>query len=140
MDRRENTGRVIGDATLDRYLAAILSLGRQRAIVRSVDVANHLGYSKACVCVAVKQMINEALVRVERHGALVLSEDGERRARAQLERCDYFRGLLLDSGVEAKAARQEADAITRVLSGRSYEALRRYLGSLGVPSSQTDMK
>ncbi len=136
MEKREKTGRVISGATLDRYLAAILGLRRRLAIVRSVDVASYLGYSKACVCVAVKQMIQEELVLVERHGALVLSPEGERRARAHLERCDYFRGLLLESGVEAEAARQEADAITRALSGNSFEALRSYLVSQGVPAPQ----
>ena len=136
MEKREKTGRVISGATLDRYLAAILGLRRRLAIVRSVDVASYLGYSKACVCVAVKQMIQEELVLVERHGALVLSPEGERRARAHLERCDYFRGLLLESGVEAEAARQEADAITRALSGNSFEALRKYLVSQGVPAPQ----
>ena len=136
MEKREKTGRVISGATLDCYLAAILGLRRRLAIVRSVDVASYLGYSKACVCVAVKQMIQEELVLVERHGALVLSPEGERRARAHLERCDYFRGLLLESGVEAEAARQEADAITRALSGNSFEALRSYLVSQGVPAPQ----
>ena len=136
MEKREKTGRVISGATLDRYLAAILGLRRRLAIVRSVDVASYLGYSKACVCVAVKQMIQEELVLVERHGALVLSPEGERRARAHLERCDYFRGLLLESGVEAEAARQEADAITRALSGNSFETLRSYLVSQGVPAPQ----
>ena len=136
MEKREKTGRVISGATLDRYLAAILGLRRRLAIVRSVDVASYLGYSKACVCVAVKQMIQEELVLVERHGALVLSPEGERRARAHLERCDYFRGLLLESGEEAEAARQEAAAITRALSGNSFEALRSYLVSQGVPAPQ----
>ena len=132
MEKKERTGRVISDATLDRYLAAILVLRRRVAIVRSVDVAGYLGYSKACVCVAVKQMIQEALVLVERHGALVLSETGERRARAHMERLDFIRALLLESGVEDEAARSEADAITRALSGRSFEALRAYLSSRGV--------
>ncbi len=136
MEKREKTGRVISGATLDRYLAAILGLRRRLAVGRSVAVASYLAYSTACVCVAVKQMIQEELVLVERHGALVLSPEGERRARAHLERCYYFRGLLLESGVEAEAARQEADAITRALSGNSFEALRSYLVSQGVPAPQ----
>lgn len=132
MEKKERTQRVISDVTLDRYLTAILVLRRRVAIVRSVDVAGYLGYSKACVCVAVKQMIQETLVLVERHGALVLSETGERRARAYMERCDFFHGLLEESGVEADCARAEADALTRAMSGRSFEALRRYLDSRGV--------
>ena len=134
MEKKNKTARVISSATLDRYLGAIMVLRRRVAIVRSVDVANYLGYSKACVCVAVKQMILEGLVLVERHGALTLSDAGERRAHAHLERCDFFQRLLIQSGVEAEAARQEADAITRALSGSSFEALRRYLGGLGVPA------
>ena len=132
MEKNSKPQRVISPATLDRYLAAIMVLRRRVAIVRSVDVAGYLGYSKACVCVAVKQMIQEALVLVERHGALVLSPEGERRARAHLERCDFIQGLLMDSGVAEDAARLEADAITRALSGPSFEALRRYLSSFGV--------
>ena len=132
MEKKERPQRVISGATLDRYLGAIVVLGRRLAIVRSVDVAGYLGYSKACVCVAVKQMIQEGLVLVERYGSLVLSEEGSRRAQAHLERCDFFRTLLLESGVEAEAARQEADAITRAMSGASFEALRRYLSDRGV--------
>ena len=62
MEKKERPQRVISGATLDRYLGAIVVLGRRLAIVRSVDVAGYLGYSKACVCVAVKQMIQEGLV------------------------------------------------------------------------------
>ncbi len=138
MEKKEKTGRVISEATLDRYLAAILVLRRRVAIVRSVDVAGYLGYSKACVCVAVKQMLQEGLVLMERHGALVLSDAGERRARAHAERLDFFHGLLTKSGVEDEAARIEADAITRALSGRSFEALRRYLGSRGVETPSVE--
>ena len=132
MEKKTRPPRVIGDATLDRYLAAIVVLRRRVAIVRSVDVAGYLGYSKACVCVAVKQMIQKRLVLVERHGSLVLSPEGERRAMAHLERSEFFKMLLLESGVEASAARQEADAITRAMSGASFEALRRYLRSRGI--------
>lgn len=133
MEKKEKTARVISAATLDRYLAAILVLGNQVAIVRSVDVANYLGYSKACVCMAVKQMIQEGLVLVERHGALVLSETGSVRAHAQLERYLFIQGLLVRAGVAAEAARQEADAVTRALSGTSFEALKRYLvGEVGI--------
>ncbi len=132
MEKKERPQRVISGATLDRYLGAIVVLGRRLAIVRSVDVAGYLGYSKACVCVAVKQMIQEGLVLVERHGSLVLSDEGSRRAQAYLDRCNFFHMLLMESGVEADAARQEADAITRAMSGPSFEALRRYLSDRGV--------
>jgi len=132
MEKSKKPQRVISSATLDRYLGAIIVLRRRVAIVRSVDMAGYLGYSKACVCVAVKQMIQEGLVLVERHGSLLLSDAGERRALAYLERCEFFHALLLKSGTEDKAARQEADAITRAMSSASFDALRRYLISQGI--------
>ena len=140
MEKKESVGRVISEATLDRYLAAILVLRRRVAIVRSVDVAGYLGYSKARVCVAVKQMIREALVLMERHGALVLSETGERRARAHMERLEFIRALLRESGVEDDAARADADAIVRAISRTSFEALRAYLSRRGVeaPSAMAE--
>ena len=53
---------VVAPATMDRYLSAILALSRRAPVVRSVDVAAYIGCSKACVSVAVKQMIRDALI------------------------------------------------------------------------------
>ena len=136
MEKKERAPRVISDATLDRYLSAILLLRQRLPIVRSVDVANHLGYSKACVSMAVKQMTREALVSVGSHGALTLTDAGERRGLEHRQRCDYFHSLLLRSGVEDDAATADASAITRAVSGESYKALRRYLTQAGVPAPQ----
>lgn len=132
MEKKEKTPRLISDTTLDRYLGAILTLRRTLPLVRSVDVANHLGCSKACVSMAVKQMTREALVSVGRHGALELTDTGERRAQDHRNRCDYFRRLLTQSGVEDAAASAEAAAITRALSSRSIDALCRYLIQRGI--------
>ena len=59
-----STNRVMGEATLDRYLAAILALSDRLPLVRSVDVAGLLGCSKACVSMARKQLRQQALVGV----------------------------------------------------------------------------
>jgi len=127
MERERKSERVISEATLDRYLCAILILGEQRSPVRSVDVAQHMGCSKAYVSVALKQMTRDALVRVERQGALALTDEGLRRAVARRERQDYFRRLLTRSGVDAPSAEREAQAVSHALSAPSFDALRRYL-------------
>lgn len=132
MEKKERPERVISDATLDRYLGAILALSEARSPVRSVDVAQRLGCSRACVSMALKQMTGQALVRVERQGALSLSAEGLRRARAHRERCFFIQDLLTQSGVEAEAARIEADAVTRAMSGGACDALRSYLSGQGI--------
>jgi len=136
MERKAKAARVISDTTLDRYLAAILALRQRIPIVRSVDVATHLGNSKACVSMALKQMIAQQLVEVGPHGALLLTETGERRAADHRDSCDYFRRLLVRSGVAEQDACAEAAAITRALSRRSFEALQGYLAGMGIGAGQ----
>ena len=136
MEKTTRAPRSISDTTLDRYLGAILALRQRLPIVRSVDVANHLGNSKACVSMALKQMTFQQLVQVGPHGALLLTEGGERRAIAHRDSFRYFHRLLVLSGVADSDARTEAAALTRALSRNSFEALQSYLVGMGVVAGQ----
>ena len=118
---------MLNDRTMDRYLHAILLLGTRFLVVRAVDVAAWLEYSKASVSVAVKQMLDEKLVSVGRHGALLLTADGERRARAFHERYDFFNRLLTQAGVDETVAKKEAEALAGALSGPSLNAIKSHL-------------
>lgn len=139
MENNAKAPRAISDTTLDRYLGAILALRQRIPIVRSVDVVKHLGNSKACVSMALKQMTVQQLVQVGPHGALVLTEAGERRATVHRDSCDYFRLLLVRSGVAEQEAHAEAAAITRAISRPSFEALQRYLAGMGIGKGQDTM-
>ena len=119
----------ISDATIDRYLAAILLLSRRAPVVRSVNVATYLGCSKACVSVALKHMQYEALVIREGRGPLALYEAGKRRAVPYLERFEYFYGMLAGLGVERESAKSEGFAIATALSTHSFEILKMRLGN-----------
>ena len=120
---------VVSPATLDRYLATILALSRRAPVVRSVDVAEYIGCSKACVSVAVKQMIRDALIVRDGRGPLVLSEAGKHRAAPYLERFDYFFSLLNAAGVDGDSAKEEADALAAALSTRSFKMLKKHLNA-----------
>ena len=114
----------VSDATVDRYLAAILMLSRRTPSVRSVDMAAFLGCSKACVSVTIKQMQREALLIRDGRGPLALSEAGKRRAIPYLERFEYFYGLLVGLGVDRECAKNEGFAMATAVSARSFEILR----------------
>lgn len=116
---------MLNDRTMDRYLHAILLLGTRFLVVRAVDVASWLEYSKASVSVAVKQMLDEKLVRVGNHGALLLTPDGERRASAFHERYDFFCRMLTEAGVDEDVARKEAGALAGSLSNQSLHAIKK---------------
>ena len=130
--KKARSPRAISDATLDRYLSAVLTLRQRIPIVRSVDVAAHLGNSKACVSMAVKQMTVQHLVQVGPHGALLLTEAGERRATGHRDSCRYFQRLLVLSGVPEQEAHAEAAAITRAITRPSFKALQGYLEQMGI--------
>lgn len=115
---------MLNDRTMDRYLHAILLLGTRFLIVRAVDVAAWLEYSKASVSVAVKQMLDEKLVSVGSHGALLLTADGQRRASAFHERYDFFYRLLTEAGIDEAVARKEAEALAGALSESSLNAIK----------------
>ena len=132
MEKKATAPRVISDTTLDRYLSAILTLRQRIPIVRSVDVANHLGNSKACVSMALKQMTVQQLVQVGPHGALLLTIAGERRATGHRDCCRYFQRLLVQSGIPEQVALSEAAAITRAISRPTFEALQDYLTRMGI--------
>ncbi len=120
---------MLNDRTMDRYLHAILLLGTRFLVVRAVDVAAWLEYSKASVSVAVKQMLDEKLVRIGNHGALILTADGERRASAFHERYDFFHRMLTDAGVDEDTVRKEAGALAGSLSTASMEAVKRRMSA-----------
>jgi DtxR family manganese transport transcriptional regulator len=119
----------VSDATVDRYLAAILLLSRRAPSVRSVDVAAFLGCSKACVSVALKQMLHEALVIRKGRGPVALSEAGKRRAIPYLERFEYFYGILAGLGVDCESAKNEGFAMATALSTHSFDILKMRLGN-----------
>lgn len=120
---------MLNDRTMDRYLHAILLLGTRFLVVRAVDVAAWLEYSKASVSVAVKQMLDEKLVSIGSHGALLLTADGQRRASAFHERYDFFNRMLVKAGVDEAVARKEAGALAGSLSSASMDAVKKSLSA-----------
>ena len=52
------------------YLEAILRLGLERPVVRSVDIAEFPGFSKASVSVAMKKLHEDGYIHRSREGLL----------------------------------------------------------------------
>jgi Mn-dependent DtxR family transcriptional regulator len=116
-------------ATLDRYLCAILARKEKYFCVRSVDVAHFLGCSRATVSAVVRQLTETALLRVGQDGDLMLTPEGEGRARRHEERRRFFLSLLSAAGAEPAAAEAEAAALGQALSDGSFEKLKMYLAA-----------
>ncbi len=108
----------------ENYLETILVLSHKLPIVRSVDVANELGYKKSSVSVAMKHLREENHITVDGLGGLNLTESGKAIADMIYERHTVLSSLLTSLGVPEEIALEDACKIEHILSKESFEALK----------------
>ena len=120
------------------YLEAIYRLacaGSSEAerSVRSVDVADQLGVSKASVNKALSTLKEAGMVEQSRYGRVTLTPEGERYA-ALVWRSHRALRLFLekDLGVDPQRADDEACLMEHVLSADTMERLIGYLEGQGI--------
>lgn len=107
------------------YLEAILVVQKQKGLVRSVDVARHLGFSKPSVSHAVAALEQGGFLTVDDHSLLHLTPSGLQVAERIYERHLFFRRQLVDAGVDPETAEREACLMEHALSEDSFEKLKR---------------
>lgn len=111
-------------ASGEDYLEAIMLLKQKNGEVRSVDLARHMGFSKASISRAVALLRDGGFVRMEEDGDLDLTEIGLEVAKKIYERHCFFRQQLLDAGVAPEIAEDEACRMEHILSEESFEKLK----------------
>ena len=111
----------------EMYLETIYVLSQQSPNVRSVDVAEHLGYSKPSVSRAVGLLKQDGLLRVDEMGYLKLTDDGEQRARKIYERHTVLTKLFIQLGVDEKTAAEDACRIEHYISDASFAAIKKHM-------------
>ena len=107
------------------YLESILIIGEKKPVVRSVDIANELGYKKSSISVAVKNMKEQGFIEVSEEGYISLTTVGLKRARGIYERHKFFREWLISLGVDPKTANDDACGMEHVISDKSFKAIKK---------------
>lgn len=115
-----NTGRSKED-----YLETILVVEREKGEVRSVDVAEALGFSKASVSRAIGALVEEHLVLWGEGKQVCLTPAGRRLAEQVYEKHCFFRNMLEQAGVGADSAAREACLIEHAVSDESFDKMKR---------------
>ena len=95
-------------ASGEDYLEAVLVLQRKQGMVRSIDLARHMGFSKPSISHAVGVLKNGGFLTVDDDGFLHLTVIGREIAEKIYERHLFFMEQLIAAGVDPKTA--EADA------------------------------
>lgn len=118
--------RTKSNESVEDYLETILILSEKLPVVRSVDIANELGYKKPSVSIAMKNLREKEYIYVMEQGYIYLTESGKEIAEMIYERHNFFKDWLISMGVDEKTAIDDACKIEHVLSPESYAAIKKF--------------
>ena len=111
-------------ASGEDYLEAILVLQKQKGMVRSVDMARHMGVSKPSVCHAVATLKNGGFLTMDDGFFLHLTNIGREVAEQIYEKHRFFTERLIAAGVDPETAEADACRIEHVISEESFRRLK----------------
>lgn len=111
----------------ENYLETILVLSRKLPVVRSVDVANELGFKKSSVSIAMKNLREDNHITVTKEGYIYLTESGKEIAEMIYERHELLSAWLVRLGVDQTVADEDACRIEHVISKESFQAIKKQI-------------
>ena len=116
---------MIMNESAENYLETILVLSKKLPVVRSVDIANELGFKKSSVSIAMKNLREKNHITVTDAGFIYLTESGKEIADMIYERHQTISTLLVSLGVPSDIAAEDACKLEHVLSQESFDALKK---------------
>lgn len=113
----------------ENYLETILILEKRIGMVRSIDIATELDYTKPSVSVAMKHLRTDGYIEVDKGGYITLLDKGRQIAEKMYERHTLITNWLKAIGVSDGVAAEDACKIEHVISEESFEAIKRVISS-----------
>ena len=111
------------------YLETIYVLSKEKTGVHSIDVSEHMGYSKPSVSRAIGILKKGGYVEMAEDGSLILTESGVALAEQIYERHTILTECLVRLGVDREIAAEDACKMEHVISDESFEAIKRSVQS-----------
>lgn len=115
----------------EMYLETIYRLSRKNTTVRSIDVAEALGYSRPSVSRAVGLLKQGEYLQMDKDGFLTLTEKGRALAEKIYERHMVLTAALTALGVDKATAAEDACRIEHVISDKAFDAVRAHVEMYG---------
>ena len=106
------------------YLEAILVITKRRGLVRSIDIANELGYSKPSVSIAMKKLRESAYIEVDSGGYIRLLPPGAEIAERIFERHQTLTEFFVYLGVSRETAAADACKVEHDLSSETFSKIK----------------
>lgn len=112
----------------ENYLETILVLHKRTGHVRSVDIANELGYSKPSISRAMSILKNKGLIAFNQDGSIVLTDSGRSMAESIYERHQYICDYLVHAlNVPPDIADADACRIEHIISELTFLRIKSWV-------------
>ena len=118
------------EESMEDYLETILILSKRLPVVRSIDIANELNYSKPSVSVAMKNLKAREFVTVSEEGYIRLTDSGKNLAESVYERHSVLSDWLIRLGVDREIAIADACKMEHDISPESFEAMKKWIAEM----------
>lgn len=112
------------------YLEAILLLRQKNGMVRSVDIAQHLGFSKPSVSRAMSLLRTSGHIVMEDSGHITLTSLGEVVAQQIYQRHTLLSQFLIRLGVPPEIATEDACNMEHHISEETFRCLNQFVADL----------
>lgn len=110
----------------EMYLETIYVLSKN-GVVRSLDVAEYMGFSKPSVSRAVGLLKQGGYLLMDKEGYLTLTESGLDVAKKIYERHTLLSKFLVRLGVDEKTAAEDACKTEHDISDESFSAIKEHV-------------
>ncbi|MCF0247883.1 MAG: metal-dependent transcriptional regulator [Synergistes sp.] len=111
----------------EMYLETILILSKRNNIVRAIDVAEEMNFSKPSVSRALGKLKSDRLIIVDNEGSIAFTEKGRTIAEKIYERHITLAKCLMLLGVDEKTAAADACKIEHDISDETFAAIKKHI-------------
>ena len=109
------------------YLETIYVLSKTINGVHSIDISEHMGYSKPSVSRAVNLLKSGGYITIDEENHITLTETGLEIAEKIYNRHIVLSKMLVALGVPEDVAAEDACRMEHTISDVSFEAIRRHV-------------
>ncbi len=112
----------------ENYLERILVLTQKNGSVRSIDIADAMGFTKASVSRAMSILKRDDYIIMEPDGAIRLTKEGHKKATAVYDRHVTLTRFITEKlGVDEEIAEKDACRIEHIISPETFAGIKAML-------------
>ena len=115
------------------YLEAILMLSQQKGLVRSIDIAHQMNYTKPSVSRAMSLLRERGHIVMDKDGWITLTDTGRAIAERIYERHRLLTQWLTQLGVSPQVAAEDACRLEHNLSDETFQRMKEHIAASKQP-------